>query len=220
MASSTFRSKRIALGFVPLIVIGLAFGIYLDSALSSTPSGVVYPGYPLVSNSSCNTYFNYDSSNPISVLVIHSGSTGKICVEYANSFNNTISLPSYIAVYEYNSSGAYGVCSTCSFNEVTPYFQLAASPTSVNFTPGVIPINETVTYSISVPSNVTNGIYGVFLLQFCSLFPMVVVPNNASFVQLSSSDFSSWYPHNGSCPEQVLSAQLLGVGGFSVVSLY
>lgn len=163
----------------------------------------------------CNTYFNYDSSNPISVLEITSGSTGKICVEYTNSLNNTISFPSYISVYEYNLSSSYP--------QLTPVsdFVVSATPSSVSFAPSTKPNNETeiVTYAINVPSNVTSGIYGIFLLQFCSLFPMVVAPSNASSVQLSASDFSSWYPHTGSCPDQVLSAKVLGVSGFNVISL-
>ena len=211
-------NKKIVVGFVPIIVISLMFGAYLDNVLSSSLIGTVPPSAP----SSCNTYYNYDSPNPISVLVLSSGSTGTICVNYTNSLNNTISFSSYITVYEYNSSGNYGVCSSCNFDVVTSQFQVVASPSSVNVSSSPNPNNqtETVTYTIGVPTNITSGVYGIFLLQFCSLFPMVVVPSNASSVQFLSSDFSSWYPHTGSCPAQVLSAQLLGVGGFEVVPTY
>src|SRR5207245_10845200 len=95
-------NRMIASVFIPLIVIALIFGAYLGNVLSS-PSADILPS----SSSVCNTYYDYDASNPISVLVINSGSTGKICVKYTNSFNNSISLPSYIAVYEYNSSTNY-----------------------------------------------------------------------------------------------------------------
>lgn len=203
-----------ALGFVPIIVIALALAYYLAV---STSTNFITPTSNS-SGSSCSTpYTGYDTSNPITVLAISPGSTGTICIRYTNPFNNTGSITSYIRIYQYNSSGTYGVCSSCGFNIVTSEFDANASPSSVAYSPGQGP--QDVTYKIGVPSNVTSGIYGIFLLQFCSLFPMVVEPINGSAMQLSSADFSSWYPHNGSCPLQFLNAQILGVSGFSVESV-
>ena len=213
--SISSSKKGLAYSFIPLIVISAVFGAYLSITLNNSNGSLptITPNIP------CTTSFSYDSSNPISVLVISSGSTGKICVEYSNSLNNSISFSSYISVYEYNSSGSNGVCGNCDMNVVTSDFQVNATPNSVAFASSSTPNNEKeiVTYTITVPSNITSGIYGVFLLQFCSLFPMVIVPGNSSVAQVNSSDFSSWYPHFGSCPAQVLSAQLLGVAGFRVV---
>ena len=176
---------------------------------------------PIANGSSCHTPFNYGSSSPISVLVISSGSTGRICVEYSNTFHNLISDPSYISVYQYNSSGSYGVCPGCSLNTVTSLFELSASPDTVTF-PGADSPNsqrEMVEYTLSVPTNVKSGIFGISLFQFCSLFPMVVVSNSGTQAELTRSEFSSWYPHVGSCPAQLLSRNLLGVAGFQVVTL-
>ncbi len=207
-------SKNAPLAFIPFVMFAFVFGIAyvgISSISTSSSNSSNVSVAPLVANpsTSCTTHFNYDNPNPISVLVIKSGTTGQICVSYSNGFNNTISLPSYITIY--------GACSSCDFNNATSSFQVSTTPDSVMFPQSAN--SETVSYTIKVPTNVTSGIYGVFLLQFCSLFPMVVVPNNASSVQLSVSEFSSWYPHTGSCPAQVLGAQLLGVSGFNVVTL-
>jgi hypothetical protein len=141
-------------------------------------------------------------------------------VEYSDPLNNSVSFPAYARVYEYNATGTYGVCESCLFNVVTS-IRVIASPSNVTFVSNADSNDmiEDVTYTVIVPSNVTRGIYGIFLLQFCSLFPMVAVPNNSSMPTLGRSDFSLWYPHSGSCPAQVLSAKVLGVSGFRVVTL-
>ena len=102
-------------------------------------------------------------------------------------FNDSGTVQSYISVYEFNSSGSYGVCAGCDFNIVTSEFHVSASPSNVTYSPSTQ--YEDVTYTISVPSNATSGIYGVFLLQFCSLFPMVVDPGNNSALQLEQCGF-------------------------------
>jgi hypothetical protein len=206
------KSSRndLALGFVPLIAVLLVFGIYIGVTVVPGNPGIVETVSPTALSLGCSTNFHYDSSNPISYLRIASGSTGKICVEYSNNLHNNITLPSYISVY--------GTCSSCDFN-VDTSFEVNASQSSVSFPSS----NETqiVVYTITVPSNVTRGIYGIFLLQFCSLFPMVVVANKSSRPWFPSSDFSSWYPHSGSCPAQFVNAKVLGIGGgFEVAQAY
>lgn len=202
----------IALGFVPLIIILLVFGTYIGVTVLPSNPQTVGTALPSASSLGCGTHFSYDSSNPISYLRIASGSTGRICVQYTDSFNNNVSFPSYIRVY--------GTCSACNFNLITS-FQVKASPSNVSFTGNVSNETQIVVYTISVPSNVTGGIYGIFLLQFCSLFPMIVVPNNSSNASYPSSDFSSWYPHYGSCPAQFVNTKVLGVGGnFQVAQAY
>jgi len=166
----------------------------------------------------CNTGFQYDSSLPISVLVISSGSAGTICVSYSNAFNNEVSGPTYISVYQYNITGKYESCPCYTLNDVTSKFLVTSSPDAMTLTnPNQ---KETVTYSISIPSTVKSGIFGIFLSQFCSLFPMVIIPNGDSHVLLTRWDFSSWYPHTGSCPAQVVSSEVLGVGGFQVAKIW
>jgi len=160
--------------------------------------------------------FKYESS----VLVASPGSIGRICVQYTNSLNNSLSLPTYHSVYEYNASGVYGVCETCIFNVVTS-LQVDASQSTVVFVPDTNPSSEitNVTYTVTIPLNVTKGVYGISLLQFCSLFPLIVAPNSGGALTIPTSDISPWYPHEGSCPAQVLGATVLGVSGFGVASL-
>ena len=204
------RSMAIAI-LIPILAIA-SVGSYVVIASETghgSPAPVSSPA------SSCTAQPGYGlAASSTTVLVINSGSTGRICVKYTNSLNNTGSTQSYFTVYQYNSSGGYGVCADCQFNVVTQEFGLTASPANFTYYPSSPAQSETVTYTISVPANVTSGVYGVFLLQFCSLFPVVVVPDSASGAQLNSSEFSSWYPHEGSCPAQFLTAQVLGVGGF------
>jgi hypothetical protein len=141
-------------------------------------------------------------------------------VEYVDSLNNSVSSPAYSGVYEYNSSVAYGVCDSCVFNVVSS-IQVIASRSNATFAASANPTSEIedVTYTVVVPANVTSGIYGIFLFQFCSPFPLVVVPSSASTLRLSRSEFSPWCPHQGSCPAQMLSASVVGVGGFRVASV-
>jgi hypothetical protein len=167
-------------------------------------------------SSPCSVPFKYGSD----VLIATPGSIGQVCVQYRDSFNNSISLPTYRTVYEYNASGVYGVCETCTFNVVTS-LRVMASQSAVAFVPSMNPSNEiaNVTYTITIPSNVTGGTYGIFLLQFCSLFPVIVTPNSGGPATIPKSDITPWYPHTGSCPAQVLGASVLGVSGFNVASL-
>jgi len=211
-------SVNIGILYVSIVLV-IIFGVYLSNVLGSSPS-VGISQSPYSSSSSCSSSFNYGSSNPISVLVASSNSTGTICVEYGNSLNNSVSFPAYPTVYEYNRSGVYGVCGYCVFNVVSS-IRGVASPSNVTFVASANPDSEAenVTYSIIVPSDVKSGVYGIFLPQFCSLFPLVVVPNSSSTLQLNRSEFSSWYPHEGSCPDQFLSALVVGVSGFQIALL-
>jgi hypothetical protein len=196
-----------------IIVVLIAAAMGTSSVMVNHPprTSITQPASSL-----CGVPFKYDSD----VLVATPGSIGQICVLYGNSLNNSVSIPTYTRVYEYNASGAYGVCKTCMFNVVTS-LQDMASQSTVAFVPSANPSNEiaNVTYTITIPSNVTRGTYGIFLLQFCSLFPVVVTPNGGRGVTIPKSDISSWYPHQGSCPAQVLGATVLGVSGFNVVPL-
>jgi hypothetical protein len=222
------RSDFVAMLLIALVVAGLGISNFVvnndqqavvttSTAPSSSTTTVQTPSSP------CSEPFNYDSVNPLSVLVARPNSTGQICVEYANSLNNTESLPTYHDVYEYNKSGSYGVCPSCTLDVVTS-IRVIPSQSNVTFVPNGNPSDETtiVTYTVHFPSNVTEGVYGIFLLQFCSLFPVLVAnfPNGAGPVIIAKSDFTPWYPHQGSCPAQVLGAQVLGVSGFGVVSTY
>lgn len=208
--------KSLAYSYLPILVLILVSG----PSVGNLRLAVL--GSTTQSSSSCNTQFNYNHVNPISVLVIRSGSTGKICVQYSSPYAGSPSNPSYISVYQYNSTGEYGVCPDCSFNIVTSLFKPTASPPTVTFpnTNNSTVQKETVTYTITVPSSIKSGIFGVFLFQFCSLFPVAVVPNGGTDVLLTSSEFSSWYPHYGSCPAQFLRSSVIGVDGFQIVSLW
>ncbi len=188
-----------------ILLVALVFGTYLVLSLGGN--------YPLVAASpsnSCDTKFAYDSSHPIYVLVLQSGTTGQICVKYTNALNNSLSLPTYIKVFQYNGG---------QLNEVTSNFHVNPSVASVSFAQSHNPSDESeyVNYTITAPLGASGGVYGIFLLQFCSLFPVVVAPNGSLSVQLNSSEFSPWYPHIGSCPSQEVTAEVIGVGGFDVL---
>jgi hypothetical protein len=139
-----------------------------------------------------------------------------ICVRYTNALNNSLSDPTFFTVYQYNASASYGQ----QFDNVTSDFSTHASVSNVTFSqsPNSSAESVDVNYTLTAPSNAnTSAPYGIFILQFCSLFPMVVVPNGTTITQLSTSEFSAWYPHEGSCPAQEMNAQVIGVSGFSVV---
>jgi len=216
------RNEVIAVVLVILVAGSLCVGYFSGSNTRQTTRTVFISTTATVQApfSPCGEKFSYDTANPISVLMTNTNTTGQICVEYRNTLNNSVSIPTYTSVYEYNKSGSYGVCPSCSFNVVTS-IRVTASQSVVTFVPSASPSSEVanVTYTITIPSNATKGIYGISLLQFCSLFPLVVSQNGGPVI--SKSDFASWYPHQGSCPDQMLEAQVLGVGGFSsVVSMY
>jgi len=194
-----------------ILVVALLFGTYLAISLGGN-----YSLATASPSNSCSTKFAYGSSHPIYVLVLRSGSTGKICVKYTNALNNSLSLPTYFKVFQISASANYG---GGQFNEVTSNFHLDASASNVSFVQSSEPSGESefVNYTITAPQNASSGVYGIFLLQFCSLFPIVVAPYGSTPVRLSSSEFSSWYPHHGSCPAQEVTAGVIGVGGFDVL---
>ena len=210
-------SRALAFSYAPVLIFVLVSGPLIASWIANpsllSPNGL---------SSTCHFSFNYGHSFPISVLVISAGSTGRICVSYLNAFNNSISGPAYISVFQYNSTGRYGVCPGCIFDDVTSLFKPTSLPSTVTFSRSSDPGDqrEIVTYAIPVPPDLNSGIFGIYVTQFCSLFPMVVIPSGEAHVELTSSDFSSWYPHEGSCPKQVVNKRLLGVDGFRVVSLW
>ena len=72
MLSSTFSNKGIALGFVPLIIIGLLFGIYLAAAVSSTTTLVNFSGFTKNAQST-NSTFNLQLVVSINSTYINSG---------------------------------------------------------------------------------------------------------------------------------------------------
>ena len=203
---------------VVLVVAGFGLGSFRVGK-SGQPNTVTPSDNANTLASPCSTPFSYNSANPLSVLVATPGSTGQICVEYSNDLDNTEALPTYHTVYQYNSSGVYGVCAACSLNVVTS-IRVTPSQDIVSFSPSKNPSSEIayVTYTVTVPSNATKGVYGIFLLQFCSLFPVLVVPNGGGQVTADKADFTPWYPHYGSCPAQVLGAQVLGVSGFRIAT--
>jgi hypothetical protein len=135
------------------------------------------------------------------ILVVNSNSTAKVCVPYFS--DQTQSFPSFMSIWE------PGV------NTEAPYLQPIASPSSVNFTTS----NSTqlVTYSITVPSGYTSGIYALTLLGICEPFMVVITTNNAP-PMLSSSNVSS-FPHYDYCPASFGSVSLLGVSGFDLMYL-
>ena len=180
--------------------------------IAFTTVTVVAPSSP------CNEPLAYDTSNPISVLIASPNSTGQICVAYSNSLNNTETLTTYSQVYEYNSSNHNG-CTLYCFITVNS-IHITASRSSVTFVPSASPSSEieVVNYNITIPSNATTGIYAISLQEFCTLFPMVVSHNGGPVI--SKSNFTSWYPHQLSCPAQVIGAQVLGVGGFGSVEAF
>jgi hypothetical protein len=197
--------------FIPIIVLLLSIGPLLTGVPNVMFGGAISP-----EPSGCTAHYSFGSINAIPVLVLRSGSTGTICIEYRNTLSNAISTSPYISVYEYNSSGVYGVCSGCIFNLVSSSFQLNALPGNISFTRGADSNNqsETIIYSLTVPENLTNGIYGVYILGFCNLFPMEIVRGSLPLF-LNASDFSSWYPHEGSCPAITMGTYVVGIGGFS-----
>ena len=137
-----------------VVLIAAAMGTSAATVNHSQGTSIAQPG-----SSPCNVPYEYGSD----VLIATPGSIGQVCIQYRNSFNNSISLPTYRTVYEYNASGIYGVCEACTFNVVTS-LRVMASQIAVAFVPSMNPSNEiaNVTYTITIPSNVTRGTYGIF----------------------------------------------------------
>ena len=133
-------------------------------------------------------------------------------------FNNSVSSPTFTTIYEYNSSGVNGVCDSCNIR-ILRSIPIMASQDAVSFTPSPNPDSEIadVTYTIATPTNATAGVYGVFLFQVCSLFPMYIAPNGG-VAQINASELAQWFLQPGfhSCPGQDVGARVLGVSGFSV----
>jgi hypothetical protein len=213
------RNEVFAMVLVVLVVGSLGVGYFTGSnnrQITTATSTVFVSTTAIVKapSSSCSEPFDYGSVNQIIVLVASPNSTGQICVQYRNVLNNSISLPTtYSTVYEFNTSNHNGCTLSC-FITVNS-IRVLASQSVVTFISGANPSSETanVTYTITIPPNTTKGIYGIFLLQFCTLFPMVVSQNGDPAIY--KSNFTSWYPHQGSCPAQVVGAQVLGIDGFS-----
>ena len=138
------------------------------------------------------------------VLVLDGGESGVIAVNYSNTLGNQVQDLAFSAVYEPSSN-----FETISQGSIL----ITASPTMVSFNQGDRTESTVVLFRVSVASNVTGGIYDISLYQFCDLFPFVV---GSSQTGMSASDFSSWYPHTGSCPAQIMDARVLYYSGFRV----
>jgi len=217
------RNEVAALVLVVLVAGSLGMGYLAGSSNRQTATTTITVGTTVtVGTSSCSTPFNLttpfnNNSANHPLLVASAGTTGAICLEYSNTYNNSISDPIYFAVLQYFKGGIAGVCTgpLCNVKSI----QVVASQRSVNFTPSANPSDEIedVTYTVTIPSNVTEGAYGIQLYEFCSLFPLFVEPNNGS-VAIPTSEFTPWYPHTGSCEAQVVGARVLGVSGFTVLT--
>ena len=182
-----------------------------DAVLSLAMNGDLKNTTSPYGSTSVESYISYPNllSGPgpqgIPVLVLESGASGVIAVNYTNSLGNQIQDHVYSAVYE----------PSANFRVVSPSsISITASPSTLVFSQGDRTASTTVVFRVTVNSNVTGGIYGIFLYQFCTLFPFAV---GSSQTGMSASDFSSWYPHTGSCPAQVMSAQVLYFSGFRIV---
>jgi len=171
-------------------------------------------------SSLCDGNFNPASWSSISVLVITSGSTGKICAMYSNQMNYETSFRPNIAFYKYNSTGKCGNSDACSIvYAVASPLQVTASPDSVVFKPNTYPDREVVTYTITVPSNMTRSVYGTAIAGRCLWFsPIAVIQSGDSPTEAAQAALSYWNPPLPHCPVMVVGVQLLGVSGFDVES--
>lgn len=141
----------------------------------------------------------------IPVLVLDAGSSGVIAVNYTNTLGNNIQDQVYHTVYE----------PSANFEVVDPSsISITPTPSSLTFSAGNRSASTVVLFKVSVAANVTGGIYGIFLYQFCTLFPFAVGDSQTG---MNASYFNSWYPHTGSCPAQIMSAQVLYLSGFRIV---
>ncbi len=186
------RKRIIAIPTLVLVVslALLAIGVY--SSTQRGPCQASYQGAPSVS--------------AVPVLILESGSSGEICIRYTNALANNISSPVY--------SGAYSVTGENSFSEVSPSsISIEPRPSSISFIPNNGIQSQVVVYKVTVAANVTSGIYGLFLYQICDLQPLMIGTSQSG---LNASDFS-WYPHNGSCPAQILQAQIIGLTSIKIV---
>ncbi len=211
-AARFLRKKKPIVSVALTIIVLLASAAYFNNVVSSITTPILHSSSS--SASTCGMSFDVGPAYPSSILVLSVEATGRICVEYRNSLNNSISLPTYIRVYRYNSSAPYGGQLVVDSED----FEVNASQSSVEFNRSSDPYSEVanVIYSIRARSHAPVGVYGLFLLQFCDLFPVGIAPSDWSPVHFSRSDFSSWYPHNGSCPAIVTDFRVLGVSGFRV----
>ena len=165
-------------------------------------------------SSACDPGVNYDSWSSISVLVITSGSTGKICVEYSSELNYKTSFRPNIAFYKYKSTSNYSETYA-----VPSPIQVTASPDSVSFGPNTYPDREIVTFTITVPSNMTRSVYGTAIAGRCLWFsPIAVIQSGDSPTEAAQAALSYWSPPLPHCPVMVVGVQLLGVSGFDVES--
>jgi len=164
--------------------------------------------------------FNPASWSSISVLVITSGSTGKICAMYSNQMNYETSFRPNIAFYKYNSTGKCGNSDACSIvYAVASPLQVTASPDSVVFKPNTYPDRESrnLHYYRAVEydkKRLWNG--------HCRALPLVLSnrrnPKRDSPTEAAQAALSYWNPPLPHCPVMVVGVQLLGVSGFDVES--
>ena len=157
----------------------------------------------------------FKTSHPIEVYIIPDGATGEIYVDYSTPINNTFSSRAYAQIFWYNSSSALYM-----FVNPSPNLTATASPAMVSFNSNTTHYSKTssnnnafqsevVTYTVEVPKNATNGIYGIYLYQFCEPFPIAV--GNYSKASLSQLWNDEEKTHR--CPDLVLDAQISWRGG-------
>ena len=154
----------------------------------------------------CQDTYQNVSFLTVPVLILEGGSPGEICVKYTNSWGSNGSSRVYSSISSPSGQN--------SFSEVSPgSISIIPTPSSIAFTSNGRNESQIVVYRLTVAANVSKGIYGLFLFQFCTLQPLVV---GASQYGLNGSEFP-WYPASGSCPAQFLQAQIIGVTGIRVV---
>jgi hypothetical protein len=143
------------------------------------------------------------------VLVLNPGASGEICVTYTNDEGNQLSNETiYTGVWTPTSQPA-----AVGLTEVSPHMiSVIPNPAAISFDQGARNQSVQVLFKVSVASDSTGGVYGLFLYQFCTLFPFAVGAQ-----PLEANDFSSWYPHTGSCPAQIMGSEVTGVSGFQLI---
>lgn len=176
---------------------------------SLTVSGVNGPLPPL--GSPCGsayppTTWRSVSSNPIPVLILDPGAHGEICVTYTNIEGNGQSYAVGGAVW---TPRPYPAAFT-TINSST--ISVTSTPATISLDQGARNESVAVVYTVSVAPSAPPGIYGIFLYQFCTLFPFAVGAQG-----MSAGEFSYWYPHTGSCPAQIMGSQVTGISGFRLV---
>lgn len=212
MAASTPRSssyRYVSLGFVLALL--LIFALYVayscsvkvsagnEQLLSQASCQPPYPGRP----ANTETYLQngtVETTSWLAVLVMPENTTGQICINYSNNWNNFVQSQVY---YNINRMSGGTVSSSG-----TSLPSISASPSEIYLYLGS---NQTVTYAINSGSN-TTGIYSVGTLQSCPGTPLAVGYQGS---QLNISDFSQFLGIFN-CPSIDLMSTVVGVSNIQV----